>query len=134
MWSQKHKVSFKDAFLNKLWIWIRDGLELKGYDVTKIWHRWQMPEPLTAHPKEDAAIMEINLEAGIATRSEYIRKRGGDPDEVFEERAREEKKINGQGSGENKRKQAKPNDAKPNDAKSSDGISKGDHQRTHIIQ
>ncbi len=127
-WTQRRRLSFKDIVLERLWLWIDGGLSLKGISTDGLWHRWQQPDQTSAHPKEDAEIMSLLVENGVSTVSEWIRKRGGDPDQVFEERARELKRMKDLGITSQSKNAEKrgDNDDKPVAA---DGVSKGKRKK-----
>ena len=125
VWTTRHRTLFKDVVLSNLWRWISEGLELKGKSMNGLWHRWQQPDQVTAHPMEDAEIMEMLVENGVSTRSEWIRKRGGDPDAIFEEAAREQKRMRELGITIKEKSGSKP--VPNNDSISKNGSSQSKH-------
>lgn len=93
LWVQKKREILRTRVLAKIWQWTLEGLKLRGYDTTGIWHRWEMPEAAPINPKEDILMMESQIGANAAAVSEYIRRSGRDPDAVFAEIAEERKKM-----------------------------------------
>ncbi len=93
LWVQKKREILRSRVLSKIWQWTLDGLRLRGYDTSGIWHRWEMPEPSPINPKEDAALMQAHTSLNFASLSELIRRSGRDPDAVFAEIAEDQKKL-----------------------------------------
>lgn len=93
LWTKSRREMITNRFLQKVWAWIVDGLDTKGYDMTGIEHKWQFPEIVSAHPKEDLEMTWDRIHHNAGTVSEYIRSTNRDPDMVFKERAEELRKM-----------------------------------------
>lgn len=93
LWTKSRRGMITNRVLEKIWAWIEDGLDIKGFDVTNLEHKWQFPEPVSAHPKEDLEMLWGRVDRNAGTVSEYIRSQNKDPDMVFKERAEEIRKM-----------------------------------------
>jgi lambda family phage portal protein len=93
LWTKSRREMITNRFLQKVWAWIVDGLDTKGYDMTGIEHKWQFPEIVSAHPKEDLEMTWDRIHHNAGTVSEYIRSTNRDPEMVFKERAEEIRKM-----------------------------------------
>jgi lambda family phage portal protein len=94
LWLQKRREQLRGRVLSKIWRWTLEGLQLKGYDTTDIWHRWEMLDPPPINPKEEMQLAESQVNIlKTSSRSEFIRRSGRDPDVVFNEIAEEIRKM-----------------------------------------
>jgi lambda family phage portal protein len=93
IWVQKRREQLRGKVLSKIWRWTLEGLQLKGYDTSGIWHRWEMLDPPPINPKEEMLLAESQVNLASSSRSEFIRRSGRDPDVVFNEIAEERRKM-----------------------------------------
>lgn len=93
LWAQKRRELLRSMILSKVWTWTKEGLELKAFNTSRIWHRWEMPEPAPINPKEEAMVMQAAISSLTGSISEFIRRSGRDPDAVFQAIAEDRKKL-----------------------------------------
>lgn len=84
---------FIPKFCSGVYSWFKEFAAVSGKDFSEVKCTWTHPrrEPLDPLKENKAAVIEV--EAGFTTISAVIRERGGDPEQVFLERAEELKKM-----------------------------------------
>jgi lambda family phage portal protein len=93
LWTNSKRSMIKTRLLDKIWTWIRDGLEIKGYQTESMTHSWQFPLMTSAHPKEELEIKMLEIANHVRSRREYIRGTNRDPDMVFAEISEEQNQL-----------------------------------------
>lgn len=118
-----------DQMMNPIWTWFAEAVDFvtpANVDMSQVWTRWTKPPREMIDPSKEVSAANDAIRSGQTTLSEVLRSRGFDPDEVFEERAREQKTLKELGiktdsdpNSEEPKQLAAPANAKP---KSDDGV------------
>lgn len=83
-------------FCQVTWQWALDAAEMVGI-TDRPAARWSAPPMPLIEPDKESLALQREVRNGSQTLSDALRERGYDPDELFEERAAELKKLDGLG-------------------------------------
>ncbi|AHZ84651.1 hypothetical protein Bb109J_c1962 [Bdellovibrio bacteriovorus] len=84
---------FIPQFCDGVWLWFVEYALLQGKDFSEITVSWTHPQPEPIDPLKENKADALEVEYGFSSVSEIIRRRGKDPEVVFQERADELKKM-----------------------------------------
>lgn len=88
-------LTFEPTYLNKVWDWFMQGVELLGIDTNGASIEWTAPRQEMVDPTKETPALIKAIRGGIKTLPEAIRESGRDPDKVLQEIADSNKQLDG---------------------------------------
>lgn len=79
--------------LNTVFDWFLEGTELLGVSTQNAVAKWTPPARVMVDPTKEVPAIKDAIRAGLMTQSEAIRQQGVDPETFYQEKARDDKRL-----------------------------------------